>query len=116
MTKKETIRNLEKKYHVIIDKDISYGPFSNEPNENFKIYSADRSCFDHVIGYRSLVRTLSESKKFLAQLAKDYVVRIVSDNRVIAEVPEIDAEKYLEENGLDWISKTDTEWKVESIV
>ena len=72
MTKAETIKALERKYHVCINKDYFTGPyFSNELKESFDIYSADGCCYDRVIGYRSLIKTLAEGKESLKRLAKD---------------------------------------------
>ena len=108
MTKIETIKALEKKYHVHIDRDFFYGPYySDVQHESFKIYSADGCCWDKVIGYRSLVRSLADGKKGLEELANAHKVKIVCDNKVLAEIPEIDADAYLRENDLEWLYKTD---------
>ena len=69
MTAIETIRNLEKRYHVHIDREFFYMPLSGERCEDFKIYSADGCCWDKVIGYRSLIRTLAEDKDALKRIA-----------------------------------------------
>ena len=70
MTKTETIKSLEKRYNVHIDRDTFYGVFSGKEHETFHIYSADGCCWDKVIGYRSLVKTLAEDKDSLNRIAK----------------------------------------------
>ena len=70
MTRTETIRNLEKRYHVHIDREFFYLPLSCERCEDFKIYTRDGCCWDKVIGYRSLIRTLADDKEALLRIAK----------------------------------------------
>lgn len=69
MTKYETIKNLEKRYHVVITRDTFFDPLSRRECEDFHIYSKDGCCWDKVIGYRSLIRTLVEDKVALRRLA-----------------------------------------------
>lgn len=70
MTNKATIKNLETRYNVFIERNTFYNPLTMEDRESFNVYSSDGCCYDKVIGYRSLVRTLSENKKFLTSLPK----------------------------------------------
>ena len=69
MTKYETIKTLEKRYHCQIQRSTFYNPISGQEQESFIIYSLDGCCWDKVIGYRSLVRTLVEDKVPLRRLA-----------------------------------------------
>ena len=68
MTKRETIKKLEKQYGVHIDRDTFFNPLSMEEHEDFKIYTADGCCWDKVIGYRSLVCTLAEDKDSIKKI------------------------------------------------
>ena len=71
MTKPETIKTLEKRYHVHIDREFYYPPFpwGDETWESFYVYSKDGCCWDKIIGYRSLVRTLARDKDALKRIA-----------------------------------------------
>ena len=69
MTNPETIKTLEKRYHVHIDREFFYMPLSGERCEDFKIYTLDGCCWDKVIGYRSLIRTLADDKDALKRIA-----------------------------------------------
>ena len=76
MTNYETIKTLEKRYHVTITRDIFWMPLTGEEKEDFQIYTKDGCCWDKVIGYRSLIRTLSRDKDALRRLAGlDYLVK-----------------------------------------
>jgi len=76
MTNYETIKKLEKHYHVHIDRDTFWNPLTQEEKEDFKIYTLDGCCWDKVIGYRSLIHTLAEDKDALRRLAGlDYLVK-----------------------------------------
>ena len=71
MTKPETIKNLEKRYNVRIERSTFLGAYySNVERESFRIYSGDGCCWDNVIGYRSLVKTLAEDREALKRLAR----------------------------------------------
>ena len=77
MVNTETIKNLERRYHVHINKEVSYGPWWNggKVNELFKVYSADGCHWDSVIGYRSLIHTLAEDKESLNRIYNDVLAR-----------------------------------------
>lgn len=77
MTKPETIKKLEKRYHCKIDQNWDYKrwPYKGE-FEYFHIYSLDGCHWDCVIGYRSLIKTLVEDKDALRRLAGlDYLIK-----------------------------------------
>lgn len=69
MTKYETIKNLEKRYHVHITRDTFWNPLTQQEQEDFHIYTMDGCCWDKVIGYRSLIRTLVNDKVALLRMA-----------------------------------------------
>ena len=69
MTRQSTIKALEKRYHVHIERETFFDPFYRRECEDFKIYSLDGCCWDKVIGYRSLIRTLVRDKDALRRLA-----------------------------------------------
>ena len=76
MTNYETIKKLEKRYHVVITRETFFDPLYRRECEDFHIYSKDGCCWDKVIGYRSLIRTLAEDKDALRRLAGlDYLVK-----------------------------------------
>lgn len=76
MTNLETIKKLEKLYNVYIERDTFMSPFSTDVRESFKIYAKDGCHWANVIGYRSLIKELSESKESLRRLANlDYLVK-----------------------------------------
>ena len=68
MTKHETIKTLEKRYHVHIDRYTGYDPLYHEEFEDFHVYTLDGCCWDKVIGYRSLVHMLATDKESLARI------------------------------------------------
>ena len=70
MTKLDTIKDLERKYHVHITCEYVFSrPFGdNTIGEMFKVYSADNCHWDTVIGYRALRSMLKEDKTSLARL------------------------------------------------
>ena len=71
MTKHSTIKALEERYHVHIERDEYLAPYyTGEVRESFHIYSGDGDCWDKVLGYKSLVRTLARDKEALKRLAK----------------------------------------------
>ena len=70
MTKTETIKTLEKRYKVHIDKDEYWDFWGQREAESFKIYSADGCKWSNVLGYRSLVHTLKEDKEKLMRIAR----------------------------------------------
>ena len=72
MTKPETIKTLEKRYHVHIDRDFFWMPLSGVECEDFKVYTLDGCCWDKVIGYRSLVSMLAEDKEHLKRIALNH--------------------------------------------
>lgn len=82
MTRTETIRNLEKRYHVHIDRDFFYMPLSGERCEDFKIYTRDGCCWDKVIGYRSLIATLARDKASLLRIAKGEEETTLDDSTI----------------------------------
>ena len=69
MTNINTIRNLENRYHVNITREFFWMPLTGEEKEDFKIYTLDGCCWDKVIGYRSLICTLSRDKDALKRIA-----------------------------------------------
>ena len=71
MTKTETIKKLQKRYHVHIDRETFYSRLSGAEYEDFKIYTLDGCCWDKVIGYRSLIATLARDKEALAKIYKE---------------------------------------------
>lgn len=72
MTSPETIRKLEDRYMVHIDRDFFWNPLTAEEKEDFKVYTLDGCCWDKVIGYRSLVHTLATDKAHLLKIGMDY--------------------------------------------
>ena len=72
MTSHETIKTLEKRYLVHIDRDTFFDPLSMRECEDFKIYTLDGCCWDKVIGYRSLIHTLATDKTQLLKIGKKY--------------------------------------------
>lgn len=73
MTKLETIKTLEKRYLVYINRDTFWNPLTNREIEDFKIYTLDGCCWDKVIGYRSLIHCLVSDKKSLLKIGKEYM-------------------------------------------
>ena len=69
MTKYETIKALEKRYHCHINRDTFFDPLYRKEFESFSIYSSDGWCWGKVIGYRALIRTLVKDKLELMRLA-----------------------------------------------
>lgn len=78
MTRPETIKKLEKRYNCHIDREWGYYkyPFSGE-YEMFKVYSKDGCHWSTVIGYRSLIKELVESKDALRRLGN---LQLMIDN------------------------------------
>ena len=76
MTSRETIKKLENRYHVHIDRETFYDPLWRKECEDFKIYTHDGCCWDKVIGYRSLVHTLAEDKEHLLKIHNDRLARM----------------------------------------
>ena len=78
MTQPETIKKLEKRYNCHIDRERNFypWPYSGE-YEAFKIYSMDGCKWSSVIGYRSLIKELMESKDSLRRLAN---IQLLIDN------------------------------------
>ena len=72
MTSRETIKKLENRYLVHIDRDTFWNPLTAEEKEDFKIYTLDGCCWDKVIGYRSLIHTLATDKEHLLKIGKKY--------------------------------------------
>ena len=72
MTNYSTIKALEERYMVHIDRDTFWNPLTLTDGEDFKIYTLDGCCWDKVIGYRSLVHTLATDKENLLKIGKEY--------------------------------------------
>ena len=70
MTKTETIKDLEKKYNVHIERYTYWNGICGEEREGFVLYSADGCRWDNVLGYRSLRSTLKEDKESLKRIAE----------------------------------------------
>ena len=68
MTSRETIKTLENRYNVFIERNTFWNPLTRHERESFNVYSSDGCCWDKVIGYRSLIKALAEGKKFLTSL------------------------------------------------
>ena len=114
MTKPETIKALEKKYHVHIDKDYYTGPYyDTQLKESFKIYSMDGCKWDNVNGYRSLVKTLAEDREALLKIAQSHKVTLMCERKKLATLFKDEVEDYMELNGLDWVNKFGNIWEVE---
>lgn len=77
MVNAEAIKNLERRYHVHIGKEVAYGPWwsDGKANDMFKIYSADGCHWDTLIGYRNLIHTLSEDKESLNRIYNNVMAR-----------------------------------------
>lgn len=70
MTKPETVKKLEERYHCHITKETKYRPYPwTGEYEVFYIYSMDGCHWETVIGYRSLINELVESQVPLRRLA-----------------------------------------------
>lgn len=70
MTKTKTIKDLEKKYNVHIERYTFWYDICGEEREGFVLYSADGCRWDNVLGYRSLRRALKEDKESLKRIAE----------------------------------------------
>ena len=89
MTSYETIKMLEKRYHVHIDRDTFFDPLWRRECEDFKVYSMDGCCWDKVIGYRSLIHMLATDKEALKRIASRE--EVLDDTKM----PQIELEEYL---------------------
>ena len=70
MTKPETVKKLEERYHCHITKETRYRPYPwSGEYELFCIYSMDNCHWETVIGYHTLVKELADSKDALRRLA-----------------------------------------------
>ena len=88
MTHIETIRNLEKRYHVRIVRETFWMPLTGEEKEDFKIYTLDGCCWDKVIGYRSLISTLARDKDALKRIANREEETVMDDTTMPRLSPE----------------------------